>query len=60
MVLPSVPAEVRMTQSRLIAPWRLPKLDRIGEAIAAWETCRCRECKRAALDLLNTYDKGKR
>ncbi len=44
--------------SVMFAPWRLPKLDRIGAALASYDTCGCRECRRKVMRAIETYDRG--
>ncbi len=44
----------------MFAPWRLPKLDRIGEALFDYQTCRCRECRLRVMAAIVNYDRGRK
>ncbi len=46
--------------SLMFSPWRLPKLDRIGVALASYDACGCRECRRKVMRAIEAYDRGKR
>ncbi len=43
----------------MFSPWRLPHLDRIGQALATYESCRCRECRRKVLRVIDRYEAKK-
>ncbi len=42
--------------SLMFSPWRLPHLDRIGQALANYERCRCPRCRWKVLRLIEHYE----